>query len=62
MITINSTQIPWIVQLAILVVGIILVGSALRFLVRLAWHLLGLALTLLILAGGIFLIVKLLHL
>lgn len=61
MITINSAHIPLIFQLAILVLGIILAGSALRFLLRLAWRILGLAFTGVILVGGVLLVLQFLH-
>lgn len=61
MITINSAHIPFIFQLAILVLGIFLVGSALRFLLRLAWRIVGLAFTGVILVGGVLLVLQFLH-
>lgn len=61
MITINSAHIPFVIQLLILVVGVILVGNALRFLVRLAWRIIGLVFTLLIIVGGVLLVLQFLH-
>ncbi len=61
MITINSTPIPLIVQLALLAIGIILVGSVLRLLLRLAWRILGLTFTVVILLGGFLLMLQFLH-
>ena len=61
MITINSTHIPFIFQLLIVVVGILLIGSTLRFLVRLAWRIVGLVFTLLIIVAGVLLVLQFLH-
>ncbi len=61
MITINSAHIPLLWQLAILTVGIILASSLLRFLLRLAWRIIGLAFTGLILLGGVMLVLQFLH-
>ena len=61
MLTINSTHIPWFFQLLILVVGVILVASTLRFLVSLAWRIIGVVFTLLIILGGVLLVLQFLH-
>jgi hypothetical protein len=61
MLTINSAHIPWFMQLLILVVGVILVASTLRFLIRLAWRIIGLVFTLLIIVGGVLLVLQFLH-
>jgi hypothetical protein len=61
MITINSAHIPLLWQLAILAVGIILASSVLRVLLRLAWRIIGLAFTGLILLGGVLLVLQFLH-
>lgn len=61
MITINSSHIPLVFQLLILVVGIILVASTLRLLVRLAWRIIGVVFTLLIIVGGVLLVLQFLH-
>ena len=61
MITINSAHIPLLWQLAILVLGLMLVSSVLRLLLRLAWRVIGLIFTLLILLGGVLLVLQFLH-
>jgi hypothetical protein len=61
MFTINSAHIPLLWQLAILAVGIILASSVLRVLLRLAWRIIGLAFTGLILLGGVLLVLQFLH-
>jgi hypothetical protein len=61
MITINSAHIPLLWQLAILAVGILLAGSVLRVLLRLAWRIIGMAFTGLILLGGVLLVLQFLH-
>ncbi len=61
MMSIDPAHFPLILRLAMVVVGIMLVVGALRFLLRLAWHLLSLVLTLLIIGGGLWIAWYFLH-